>query len=213
MEQNAMQAFGELIRRRLSVESFDPDRDVGEELIRQLVEDAAESPSSFNIQHWRFVAVRSAADRERLCRAAYGQRQVADAPVTFIILGDLQGAEQLPQVLDRAVEQGAMARLKADAWIRQARQIYADAGQARDEALRSCSLAAMTMMLAAEARGLGSCPLSGFDPARVAREFGVDERYVPVLLLAIGYPASSETTRKPRLPLDDVLTFDHARGL
>lgn len=210
MEQNAIQAFEDLIRRRLSVESFDPDRDVGEALIRRLVEDAAETPSSFNIQHWRFVAVRGAEDRERLCRAAYGQRQVADAPVTFIILGDLQGADHLPELLDRAVEQGVMARPKADAWVRQARQIYADAGQARDEALRSCSLAAMTMMLAAEAQGLATCPLSGFDAEQVRREFGVADRFVPVMLLSVGYPAEIDTARKPRLGVDEILAFDRS---
>ena len=63
--------FLELIRRRVSVEEFDP-RPVDEATIRALVADAARAPSSFNIQHWRFVAVRKPEDKERLCRAAFG---------------------------------------------------------------------------------------------------------------------------------------------
>jgi nitroreductase len=213
MTAEAVHPFLDLIRKRRAVEAFRPGRELSEAEIRDVVADAIEAPSSFNIQHWRFVAVRRARDKQRLCDAAYGQRQVADSAVTFIILGDLRGLDRLPAALELAVEQGAMAPRQAEVWLRQARTIYADDRTARDEAMRSCSLAAMTMMLAAEARGLGSCPLSGFDPARVIREFCIDERYVPVMLLAVGDPAGSETTRKPRLPVDEVLSFDHARDL
>jgi nitroreductase len=211
MTGKAAHPYLELIRKRVSVERFRAGRELSEAEICALVEDAIEAPSSFNIQHWRFVAVRREADKERLCRAAFGQRQVADAAVTFIFLGDLRGVEKLPAALEPAVRQGAMAQGKADAWVAQAQKIYSDEMMARDEALRSCSLAAMTMMLAAEARGLDSCPLSGFDPEQVKREFGIDERYVPVLLLAVGHAAETETRRKPRLAVEEVLAFDHSR--
>jgi len=211
MDDRAEHPFIELIRHRGSVERFDPRGALDESQIREIVADTVEAPSSFNIQHWRFVAVRRAEDKERLRRAAFGQRQVSEAAVTFIILGDLLGVEKLSEAMNAAVKQGALARNKADSWIRQAERIYADGRQARDEAFRSCSLAAMTMMLAAEARGLGSCPLSGFDPKQVKREFGIGDRFEPVMLLAVGIPLEEETARKPRFDVDQVLSFDRSR--
>jgi nitroreductase len=211
MDEPAEHPFIELIRNRVSVERFDPRGEMEESQIREIVADTIEAPSSFNIQHWRFVAVRQAEDKERLSRAAFGQRQVSDAAVTFIILGDLEGVEKLPEAMDAAVKQGALPREKADSWIRQAERIYADPQQAHDEAFRSCSLAAMTMMLAAEARGLASCPLSGFDPEQVKREFGVGDRFVPVMLLAVGHPLEEETARKPRFDIEQVLSYDRSR--
>jgi nitroreductase len=213
MTSEPVHPFLELVRKRRAVGAFQPGMQLSEAEIRQLVEDAVEAPSSFNIQHWRFVAVRRDGDKQRLCEAAFGQRQVADSAVTFIILGDLRAVEGLPAALEPAVREGAMTARQAEAWVRQAEAIYGDERSARDEALRSCALAAMTMMLAAEARGLGSCPLSGFDPARVVQEFGIDERYVPVMLLAVGQPSGPGTARKPRLPVDAVLVLDHARNL
>ena len=203
--------FLELIRKRVSVERFDPERTLDESEIRALVEDACEAPSSFNIQHWRWIAVRRAEDKRRLQAAAYGQQQVADAAVTFIVLGDLDGVDTLPEVLKPSVEQGVLTDSRAKAWIDMARKIYADPRTAREEAIRSCSLAAMTLMLAAEARGYGAGALSGFDPEQVKRDFGIGERYVPAMLLAVGYPASCDETRKPRLPLASVLAFDRWR--
>jgi nitroreductase len=199
----------ELIRRRVTVERFDTKRQLDEQQVRELVADATLAPSSFNIQHWRFVAVRRSADKRRLQQAAYGQAQVGDAAVTFIILGDVRGADRLPAILERAVEHGALPPGKAAAWIRMAGEIYSDPQLARDEALRSGSLAAMTLMLAAEARGLACGALSGFDVAEVKRLFAIDERYVPVMLLAVGFPASDRPTpRQPRLGVDEVLSFD-----
>lgn len=198
----------ELIHRRYSAEDFDPARTLGEDDIRGLVLDATRAPSSFNIQHWRFLAVRSTEDKARLCRAAYGQEQVARAAVTFVILGDLEGVDRLPGIMDVAVERGAIPEGKAAAWVSMAREIYSDAEVARDEALRSASLAAMTMMLAAEARGLVAGALTGFDPGQVMREFEIGSRYLPVMLLAVGYPAGPVGVRMPRLDVADVLALD-----
>ncbi len=211
MDDPGLHPFLRLIRERCSVERFDSERELDEQEIRELIADATYAPSSFNIQHWRFVAVRRPEDKQRLKQAAYGQQQVADAAVTFIILGDTQAVDKLPSIVEQAVELGALAEGKAAAWVRMAREIYADPVLARDEAVRSASLAAMTLMLAAEARGLASGALSGFDIERVKKEFDIDERYVPVMLLAVGHPAGSEQPRQPRLPVDEVLAFDRSR--
>ena len=130
------------------------------------------------------------------------------AAVAFVILGDIDAVEKLPAIMRAAVEQEALAEAKAEAWIRMANRIYADKGTARDEALRSASLAAMTMMLAAEARGLVAGALTGFDAERVKREFGIEDRYVPVMLLAVGYPKGGEVPRMPRLDVSEVLALD-----
>lgn len=203
----------ELIRRRHSAESFDPQRGIEDDLVRRLVADACRAPSSFNIQHWRFLAVRSARDKERLQRAAYGQEQVGRSAVTFVILGDLQATERLDEILEVAVERGAITEGKAAAWVAMAREIYADPQLARDEAIRSCSLAAMTMMLAAEAHGLVAGALTGFDPALVREALDIPERFLPVMLLAVGYPGTSRPqVLMPRRSVDDVLDFDRFDG-
>jgi nitroreductase len=125
-----------------------------------------------------------------------------------VILADVEGVERLPAILDACVERGAMPVGKAAAWVRMAGQIYSDPSKARDEAIRSASLAAMTMMLAAEARGLVSGALTGFDPAQVSDSFGIEDRFLPVMLLAVGYPAGAAGVQMPRMDVADVLAID-----
>lgn len=55
-------------------------------------------------------------------------------------------------------------------WIGAAQGMYKDNCQLqRDEAIRSGSLAAMTLMLVAKGQGLVSTPMIGFDAAAVSK--------------------------------------------
>jgi nitroreductase len=132
--------------------------------------------------------------------------------VTFIVLGDLRGYEKLPQILKPLIDDGVMDKATADGWTRSAASSYGANEQfARDEAIRSASFAAMTLMIAAQAKGLASGPMIGFDPAGVKREFNISDRYVPVMLLTVGYPATGNWPRKPRLGVEEVLAFNKGR--
>jgi nitroreductase len=201
-----------LLKERISTNLYDKSRQLSEAEIRELVSYAIESPSSYNIQHWRFVAVTKPEDKTRLKAVAYNQQKVEDAAVTFIVLGDLRGYEKIGEILSRSVEAGILNQKVAGAWADSATKAYASNERfARDEAVRSASMAAMTLMIAAQAKGLSSGPMIGFDPEGVKREFGILDRYVPVMLLTVGYPAPGNGPRKPRLGVDEVLTFDRGR--
>jgi len=199
----------EIIKKRISANMFDANRSLSEDEIKELIEYATQAPSSFNIQHWRFIAVTNKEEKERLKAVAYNQAKVSDAAVTFIVLGDLRGHEKLEKIY--APLASAMGQEKVDATIGMANGMYANEQNARDEAIRSASLAAMTLMLAAEAKGLVSGAMIGFDPEGVKREFGISDRYVPVMLLAVGYAANGNFPRKPRLSVDEVLAFNKGR--
>src|SRR6266498_1928512 len=188
----------ELIKQRISTNKFDSSRTLSEAEVKELVSYATEAPSAFNIQNWRSVA--------------YNQQKVVDAAVTFIVLGDLRGYEKLPQILKPMVEGGLMDQATADGWAQSAASSYgADEQFARDEAIRSASFAAMTLMIAAQAKGLATGPMIGFDPAGVKREFNIADRYVPVMLLKVGYTATGNWPRKPRLGVEEVLAFNKGR--
>jgi len=204
----------ESIKNRVSANAFDATRPLSKADIEELVSYALEAPSSFDIQHTRFIAVVDPAQKEKLKALSWNQQKVADAAVTFIILGDTLGHEKLPDLLARAVKAGVFEQGVADYLVGGAASFYSNYTNAplvRDEVIRSASFAAMNLMLAADAKGLVSGPMIGFDAAGVQKAFNIPERYVPVLTLAVGYAKPGNWVRKPRLTVAETLAYDEGK--
>jgi nitroreductase len=192
------------------MEHFDSTTSISVHETRELVSEACQAPSSFNIQHWCFIAVTDERIRERLKKTtiAPNQERVAKAPLIFLILGDLNGHSRLQGILGETVGAGLLPREVADLWLPMANAMYGSNPRlARDEAIRSGSLAAMTLMLAAGNRGYVSCPI-GFNPVQVMEILNISDHYVPVMMLTVGHPAPGNNARRPRLPVDQVLAFN-----
>jgi len=202
-----MSAIRDLIESRVSANYFDPAAPVSDEQVAELARLATLAPSAYNVQNWQFVAVRSQEAREKLRELSFGQQKVVDAPVTFIISGTLRAQDQVAAALKPAVDKGILIQPVVDSWTRMAQSMDGDERAQRDEALRSASLAAMTMILAAEGMGLSSCAMTGFDAQAVHAAFGLGANEVPVMLVAVGQAAQGNWPQKPRRPLDDVLRY------
>jgi nitroreductase len=196
------------IEQRISINHFDPSRGIEDAEVEVLVGLATRAPTAFNLQNWRFIAVRTPDQKARLRQLAWNQPKVTEASVVFIVCGALANHAELPERLRPAVEVGLMSAELVQGWADAARGLYLDRPQAqRDEAVRTASLGAATLMFAAHARGLASAPMTGFDAAGVAQAFALGPNEVPVMLVAVGHAAPGNWPQKPRRPVADVLDF------
>lgn len=194
-----------LIERRVSANLFDASHNLADAEIEELVRLATRAPTAYNLQNWRFIAVRTAEAKTRLRALAWNQPKVKDAAVTFIICGVLPDAETLPERLQPSVAAGYMPADMPSSWREAAGAQYADPQTARDEAVRSATLGAATLIYAAEALGFAAGPMVGFEAEGVARAFGLGANDMPVLLVAVGRAAPGNWPQKPRRPLAEVL--------
>ncbi|QYR19127.1 nitroreductase family protein [Paenibacillus sp. sptzw28] len=205
--------FLTIFRERHSVRHFDASHKLREQEIKELLEIAGSAPSSWNLQHWKFVAITDAAAKAKLLPIAHGQKQVVGASVTVAILGDLQANRNTEAVYRPAIQTGledAYAGYSSyPAMVAQIEDSYANASPTyrRDEAIRNASLAAMQLMLAAKAKGLDSSPMVGFDADAFVKAFNVPPRYVPVLLVAIG-KAAIPARPSSRFPVEQTIIWN-----
>lgn len=194
------------IEQRSTINLYDPTRTISDEQITELVRLATLAPTSFHLQNWRFIAVRSPEAKARLRQVAWDQPKVTEASVTFIVCGITADHSVMPDRLAPVVAAGIMPEAMVEGWTGAAKGLYFEQPQrARDEAMRTATFGATTLILAAASIGLGSTPMIGFDPEGVAREFGLAAGEIPSLLLAVGYATAENWPQKPRRPLSEVL--------
>jgi nitroreductase len=198
----------ETILSRSAAKYYDPHAVMSDDQIRELVRIGTTAPTSFHLQNWRFIAVRSPEAKARLSPIAWSQPAITQAAVTFIVCGQLADASVIPDRLAPVVASGVMPPEMVPDWEIPARGLYEDFPlRQRDEAVRTATFGAAAMIYAARSWGLASTPMIGFDDVAVAREFGLAEDELPVMLLAVGPERPGNWPQKPRRPLSDVLDF------
>ena len=194
----------EAIETRRSVKHFDPAHAMPEADMQRLLEAAILSPTSFNMQNWRFVWVRDSDKRQAIRAAAWNQAQVTDASALLVLCADLNAHAREPQRYWQEAPQPVREMI-----VPMIGKFYADQPQLqRDEAMRSIGIASQTIMLAARAMGYDSNPMIGFDPKVVAEVIGLPDDHVIGLMLAIGKAVKPAMARGGQLPLTEVLVVD-----
>lgn len=192
----------EAIYKRRAVKAFDPDFKIDSESEKKLLEAVIQSPTSFNIQHWRFVVLRDAALRAEI-REKYGnnQSQITDASLLVLFTADVKAWSKAPErywqnapkeVADLLV--GWMTPFhEGREWLQ------------RDEAQRSIGMAMQTLMLAATAMGYQSCPMIGFDIEGVAKTIKLPEDHVIGPMVAVGKGIKEPWPKPGQLKLEEVV--------
>jgi nitroreductase len=199
-------AIVESMLSRSAAKYYDASATLSDDVIRDLVRIGTSAPTSFHLQNWRFIAVRTPQAKARLSPIAWNQPAITEAAVTFIVCGQLVDTSVIPERLAPLVKAGVMPASMVPDWEIPARNLYmAYPQRRRDEAVRTATFGAAAMIYAARSLGLGSTPMIGFDADAVHREFGLAEDEVPVMLLSVGQERPGNWEQKPRRPLADVL--------
>jgi nitroreductase len=188
------------IAARRSVKKYDPDHVMTEDEITRLMETVILSPTSFNIQNWRFVLITDPEVKKRVRENGYDQAQFTEASLVVIICGDREAYKKDP---DRYWV-NAPEEVRA-AIVPMITGAYGSSETLRrDENLRSGGLAAQTLMLAAKDMGYGTCPMVGFDFAAVAEIINMPAEHDVVMAVTVGKALDPARERGGQLPLDEV---------
>lgn len=203
--------FKDVVARRRAVNFFDPDRDVPEPLLREMVETAAKAPSSFNNQPWNLIVLREQDDKLRLRRLAWDQPKVSEAPVALIFLADRDGWKEGHPTLERNWREmmaAGMPENKRDWFLGACASLYGWSAEASLAfGVKNTAFFAMSLMYAATALGLDTHPMDGFDHEAVKREFNIPDRYWIPLIMAVGWLRPGVTLQPPkwRKGYDDIV--------
>ncbi len=189
------------IRERRAVKHYDDAFVMPESDKQELLDLALQSPTSFNLQNWRFVLVEDSSQKEKLREAAWDQAQVTEAAMTLVLCADVRAWDKDPARYWRNAPKEAQ-----DILVSMIKPFYEGRDwQQRDEAMRSIGIVSQTLMLAAKAKGYDSCPMIGFDPDKVAEIINLPDDHVIGMMLVIGKALKPAWPKPGQLDMGEVL--------
>lgn len=192
------------IQERRSVKAYDPQHKMTEAEIKQLLSLAMLSPTAFNIQNWRFVVVTDASLRKEIRKVSWDQAQVEEASILIVLTADLKAWAKTPE----RYWQNAPKPVQ-DFLVPAIGQYYSGKELVqRDEAMRSCGMAAMTIMLAAKEMGYDTCPMDGFDFDAVTKLLNLPDDHTPVMFVVVGKALKPAQPRGGQLEMDEVVIYN-----
>ncbi len=199
--------FNEILVKRRAINFFDPERDVPEDLLRQVIEDAAKAPSSFNLQPWKLMVLRDPERKAALRAAASDQPKITEAPVVLIVMGDRDGWKEGNDTLEKHFKHNLLPEQR-EWFISATLGLYgrnSDTTQAF--ANKNAGLFAMSLMYAATNRGLQTHPMDGFDHDAVRKEFAIPDNYWVSMLIAVGHlkPGVEIAPKQWRQSVDEII--------
>ena len=192
------------IEARRAVKHYDPEHRMTDEETEKLLSAAALAPTAFNIQNWRFVHVRDPELRKQIRAVSWDQAQVTDASMLIVVCADLKAWEKDPARYWRNAPEPVQEFMvpAIDQYYRGHEQVQ------RDEAMRSCGIAAQTIMLAATTMGYESCPMDGFDYEAVGKLIALPDDHTIAMFVVVGKGTQEPWPKPGQLPMSEIVLTD-----
>lgn len=185
---------------RRSIKTFKTDA-IPEEVLEKIIEETQSAPSSWNFQPVRTVMIQSPEQKEALAKAAWGQKQIVQAPVTFVYAVSIRGWETyMDEIIQQAKDSGAWPDKFAGFVRENAPGFQSSLGELeREYAIKDAMISATHTALSAQAYGLGTCFMNGWDEKQVKEIIGAgdDDDVAIALVLPVGYPDESHEPKNP----------------
>jgi nitroreductase len=191
------------IYQRRAIKHYDPNHMLTQEEETKLFETTIQAPTSFNIQHWRFIILRDPQLRSKI-RTEFGndQAQMTDASLLVLFTADTKAWQKEPaRYWKNAPEEVADLLVNWMEPFHEGREWLQ-----RDEAQRSIGMAMQTMMLTAKDMGYDSCPMIGFDIEKVAELINLPADHVMGPMVAIGKGTKAPWPKPGQVPLSELIS-------
>jgi len=171
-----------VILKRRSITFFDKTKEVDDELLIKIIELASLAPSSYNLQPWEVIIVKSKENKIKLREICFNQEKIQDASANIVVIANYKRAiNNIEKVLNDAKSKGYDISVDKNL-IANSYSI-----NAKMRAVRDASLFAMNIMTIARFFGLETHPMEGFNE-QLLREFLNIEDYKEIpMIISIGY--------------------------
>ena len=197
----------EALKTRRSVHNFDPEKEIGEETLREIFELVRITPSGYNLQPVEFLVVKDKQLQEKLKAVSYNQQHVYDASAVAIVLSRKDPENWCEKTFADWVEKGYFNEEIAKTVIGSVKSWpnYWGKDGMKAWAHKHAGLYAMALMVAAMQYGVQTEPMEGFDGQKVRELFGIPEHFEIPMFVCLGYQNKEQLPRLNRKKFEELV--------
>lgn len=202
-----MSEFNDAMAFRHACKRFS-DQKIPQEQFEQILEFGRMSPSSFGMEPWRFLVIEDPQLREQLRPHCWDQPQITECSHLVVVTADNEsvkpGTEYVKKMFERRglPEEGLQRYLERYESHMQPQFHSREAIEAWTH--KQCYIAAANMMTGAAAMQIDSCPIEGFEKAKVEAALALEAPYSVAIILAFGYRMNPQGEHF-RLPMPEIV--------
>ena len=196
---------------RHACKAFDETKKISNEDIKDILEVARKSPSSFGMEAWKFLVITNDELKAKLRPACWDQKQITTCSHLVIILAGIDSVKVESGEVRKRFARRDMPQEALEFYM----GLYADHLKdtlSSDENIYSWTskqsyIAAGNMMTFGASIGIDSCPIEGFNKKAVEEILELDTtKYQLSMVLPFGYRINEQSTQQ-RLSFEEVVEF------
>lgn len=169
--------FLALSKSRRSIRGF-KEKDVTKEQLMQLIDAAQSAPSGGNCQPWHFYVVRNKKLQAEIKEKSCHQDFILSASAIIVVCVESKRSE---------LNYGERGR-----------DLYS---------IQDTAAAIQNILLCAKSMELGTCWCGAFDEEKLSEVLNLPEKFRPIGLIPVGYPAKDSYPPQNRRPIEEIVTF------
>ncbi|WP_342630568.1 NAD(P)H-dependent oxidoreductase [Marinobacter alkaliphilus] len=182
---------------RYAVRQFSPEK-LDNRAVESLLDAARKSASSYGLQPYKILVVESREVRQALLAHSFGQQRVLDSShlVIFAALTDI-GDHTVDRYVDQFVRTRRVPADEIDGYVQHMKGALAAKTSAEKKvwAHQQAYIALGTLLTAAAAMRIDSCPMTGFDHKAYDKVLGLTEFGLEsTAIVALGYRSELDST-------------------
>lgn len=190
---------------------FDENKKISAEDMHIILEAGHKSPSSFGMEPWKFLVITNDDLKAKLRLSCWEQPQVTTSSHLVVILAAIENVKVESGIPQKRFGRRDMPQEKKDFYI----NLYANHLKetlSTNENIyawtaRQCYIAAGNMMSAAAFLGIDSCPIEGFEKAKLEEILNLDtNQYQVAIVIPFGYRINPQS-KQLREPFEEIVQF------
>lgn len=203
--------FFEAVERRRSIRKY-TEKKVPAEVVEKALDAALLAPNSSNLQTWEFYWVQSAEKKSALIEACLNQNAARTAQELVVVVAATKLFKRNNDEMIRRLRESAAKPFVVDYYAKEMRFLYGyhwlaplkwliynirglfrpfarhpwSYRDVQEISVKSAALASQNFMMAITAQGFATCPMEGFDEARVKKILNLVCSDRVVMVISVG---------------------------